>query len=51
MPGLDTVRWFSVILVVLHKSLGQDVRDGLIPRNVTEAVKVPQVRHKGIEPL
>gem|GEM_PF-4267890 len=35
----------------MHKSLGQDVRDGLILRNVTEAVKVPQVRHKGIEPL
>ncbi|WP_172620559.1 hypothetical protein [Rubrobacter xylanophilus] len=35
----------------MHKALGQDVRDGLILRNVTEAVKVPQVRHKGIEPL
>ncbi len=37
--------------VVLHKALGQAVRDGLIPRNVTEAVKVPQVRRKEIEPL
>lgn len=39
------------IHVVLHKSLGQAVRDGLIPRNVTEAVKVPQVRRKEIMPL
>ena len=37
--------------VVLHKALGQAVRDGLIPRNVTEAVKVPQVRRKEITPL
>ncbi len=37
--------------VVLHKALGQAVRDGLIPRNVTEAVKVQQVRRKEITPL
>jgi integrase len=37
--------------VVLHKALDQAVRDSLIPRNVTEAVKVPQVRRKEIEPL
>ena len=37
--------------VVLHKALDQAVRDGLIPRNVTEAVKVPQVRRKEVEPL
>lgn len=37
--------------VVLHKALGQATRGGLIPRNVTEAVKVPQVRRKEIEPL
>jgi integrase len=37
--------------VVLHKALAQAVRDGLIPRNATEAVKVPQVRRKEILPL
>lgn len=37
--------------VVLHKALGQAVRDGLIPRNVTEAMKVPQMRRKEITPL
>lgn len=37
--------------VVLHKALGQAVRDGLIPRNVTEAVKVPRVGRKEITPL
>lgn len=37
--------------VVLHKALAQAVRDGLIPRNAAEAVKVPQVRRKEITPL
>ena len=37
--------------VVLHKALAQAVRDGLIPRNVTEAVKVPQTKRKEITPL
>ena len=37
--------------VVLHKALGQAVRDGLVPRNVTEAVKVPQVKRKEVKPL
>ncbi len=37
--------------VVLHKALAQAVRDGLIPRNASEAVKVPQVRRKEITPL
>lgn len=37
--------------VVLHKALGQAVRDGLIPRNATEAVKAPQVKREEIKPL
>jgi len=37
--------------VVLHKALDQAVRDGLIPRNVTEAVKVPQIKRKEIKAL
>lgn len=37
--------------VVLHKALDQAVRDGLIPRNVTEAVKVPQSKREEIKPL
>ncbi len=37
--------------VVLHKALDQSVRDGLIPRNVTEAVKVPQAGRREILPL
>ncbi len=37
--------------VVLHKALDQAVRDGLIPRNVTGAVKVPQIKRKEIQAL
>jgi len=37
--------------VVLHKALDQAVRDGLIPRNVTEAVKVPQIKREEIQAL
>jgi integrase len=43
-----TVRY---IHVTLHKALKQAVSDGLIPRNVTEAVKPPQVRREEIRPL
>jgi integrase len=37
--------------VTLHKALKQAVMDGLIARNVTEAVKPPQVRREEINPL
>jgi integrase len=36
---------------VLHKALKQAVLDGLIPRNVCEAVKPPKVERKEIAPL
>jgi integrase len=39
------------IHVTLHKALKQAVSDGLIPRNVTEAVKAPQVRRQEVKPL
>ena len=39
------------IHVVLHKALGQAVRDGLVPRNVTEAVKLPQIKREEIKAL
>jgi integrase len=37
--------------VTLHKALKQAVHDGLIPRNVTEAVKPPQIQREEIRPL
>jgi len=36
---------------ILHKALKQAVLDGLVPRNVCEAVKPPKVKHKEITPL
>jgi len=36
---------------ILRKALKQAVLDGLIPRNVCEAVKPPKVEHKEINPL
>jgi integrase len=39
------------IHVTLHKALKQAVHDGLIPRNVTEAVKPPQIHRKEMRPL
>jgi integrase len=44
-------RTVQYIHVTLHKALKQAVRDGLIPRNATEAVKPPQVRREEIRPL
>jgi len=44
-------RTVQYIHVTLHKALKQAVSDGLIPRNVTEAVKPPQVRREEIRPL
>src|SRR5215218_4430443 len=36
---------------ILRKALKQAVLDGLIPRNVCEAVKPPKIKHKEISPL
>src|SRR4028118_981897 len=44
-------RTVHYIHVPLHKALKQAVADGLIPRNVTEAVKPPQVKREEIRPL
>jgi integrase len=44
-------RTVQYIHVTLHKALKQAVRDGLIPRNATEAVKPPQVRREEMRPL
>src|SRR5215213_8647507 len=43
-----TVRY---IHTTLHKALKQAVMDGLIPRNVTEAVKPPQPTREEMHPL
>jgi integrase len=43
-------RTVQYIHVSLHKALKQAVADGLIPRNVTEAVKPPQVKREEIRP-
>jgi integrase len=48
--GLST-RTVQYIHVTLHKALGQAVNDGLVPRNVTEAVKPPQIKREEINPL
>jgi integrase len=37
--------------VTLHKALKQAVQDGLLPRNVTEAVKPPQLHRDEMNPL
>jgi integrase len=37
--------------VVLHKALDQAVADGLIPRNVTDALKIPRIEREEINPL
>jgi len=37
--------------VTLHKALKQAVQDGLLPRNVTEAVKPPQSNKEEMNPL
>ncbi len=44
-------RTVQYIHVTLHKALKAAVADGLIPRNVTEAVKAPQVRREEMQPL
>lgn len=37
--------------VTLHKALKQAVLDGLLPRNVTVAVKPPQINREDMNPL
>ena len=44
-------RTVQYVHVTLHKALKQAVNDGLIPRNVTDAVKPPQIRQEEIRPL
>src|SRR5215216_4926040 len=44
-------RMVQLVHVTLHKALKQAVMDGLIPRNVTEAVKTPQPEKKEIKSL
>jgi integrase len=46
-----SARTVQYVHVTLHKALKQAVRDGLVPRNATEAVKPPQVRREEIRPL
>jgi site-specific recombinase XerC len=45
-----SARTVQYIHVTLHKALKQAVDDGLIPRNVTEAVKPPQLHREEIKP-
>src|ERR671916_661428 len=44
-------RTVQYIHTTLHKALKQAVMDGLIPRNVTEAVKAPQAHKKEVNPM
>jgi len=44
-------RSVNYIHVTLHKALEQAVLDGLVPRNVSERVKAPQVHKEEIKPL
>jgi integrase len=44
-------RTVQYVHVTIHKALKQAVRDGLVPRNATEAVKPPQERREEIRPL
>lgn len=44
-------RMVQLVHTTLHKALKQAVADGLIPRNVTEAVKAPRPEKKEMKPL
>ncbi len=44
-------RTVQYIHVTLHKSLKDAVADGLIPRNVTDAVRTPRAKGKEINAL
>jgi integrase len=47
----SSARTVRYIHTTLHKALKQAVMDGLIPRNVTEAVKPPQLTREEMHPL
>ena len=51
LEGGLSARTVQYIHVTLHKALKQAVRDGLVPRNSTEAVKPPQIRREEMRPL
>src|SRR5215204_877138 len=44
-------RTVQYIHVTLHKALKQALMDGLIPRNIADAVKAPQAHKKEVNPL
>ena len=44
-------RTVQYIHVTLHKAFKQAVMDGLIPRNIADAVKAPQAHKKEVKPL
>jgi integrase len=44
-------RSVNYIHVTLHKALKQAVLDGLVPRNVSEEVKAPQIHKEEVKPL
>jgi integrase len=44
-------RTVQYIHVTLHKALKQAVMDGLIPRNIADAVKAPQAHRKEVKPM
>ncbi len=44
-------RTVQYVHVTLHKALKQAVMDGLLPRNVADAVKAPQVHKKEVKPM
>jgi integrase len=48
--GLSS-RTVNYIHVTLHKALKQAMNDGLIPRNVTDAVKAPRPLKKEVQAL
>jgi integrase len=51
LEGGLSPRTVQYIHVTLYKALKAAVADGLIPRNVTEVVKAPQVRREEMQPL
>jgi integrase len=51
LEGGLSPRSVNYIHVCLHKALKQAVMDGMVPRNVAEAVKAPQVHCKEATPL
>jgi integrase len=44
-------RTVQYVHLTLHKALKQAVMDGLIPRNVADAVKAPQAHRKEVNPM